>query len=433
MGAKTLKSEYMKGVLMIAYHYPPVQVSSGLQRTLSFSCYLPESGWQPLILTPSENAYPTTSKDQLQDLPVSIKVKRAFSLDTARHLAYKGRYFNWMALPDRWISWLPFAVIAGLKVIRQEKPSVIWSTYPIATAHLIGWVLHRLTGLPWVADFRDSMVDDVFPSYGIRRRVYQWVEKLTVEACDVAVFTTTGAVDLYKRRYPHLSGNKWHLIPNGYNEEIFRDVEQRLSAKPALVGRPLILIHSGILYPSERDPRPFFQAIAELKAGGELSSESICIVLRATGHDELYSQLLKEAEVDDIVKLGPEVSYREALSEMLLADGLLIFQASNCNHQVPAKLYEYFRAGRPIFALTDKQGDTARTLIEAGLKTVVSLNDKDEIKTGLLDFIDALENGAGTVISDELRSQYSRKSASEKLGGVLSRVSAKRKKNSRTR
>jgi len=32
----------MKRILMIAFHYPPLRGSSGIQRTLKFSRYLPE-------------------------------------------------------------------------------------------------------------------------------------------------------------------------------------------------------------------------------------------------------------------------------------------------------------------------------------------------------------------------------------------------------
>ena len=39
----------MKRVLMIAFHYPPASVSSGIQRTLKFSAYLPELGWEPSV------------------------------------------------------------------------------------------------------------------------------------------------------------------------------------------------------------------------------------------------------------------------------------------------------------------------------------------------------------------------------------------------
>ena len=42
---------------MIAYHYPPFQGGSGIQRTLKFSEYLPHTGWQPIVLTASIGAY----------------------------------------------------------------------------------------------------------------------------------------------------------------------------------------------------------------------------------------------------------------------------------------------------------------------------------------------------------------------------------------
>ena len=41
----------MKRVLMVAYHFPPLAGSSGIQRTLRFVQQLPSFGWQPLVLT----------------------------------------------------------------------------------------------------------------------------------------------------------------------------------------------------------------------------------------------------------------------------------------------------------------------------------------------------------------------------------------------
>ena len=38
---------------MVAYHFPPLAGGSGIQRTLRFAQYLPEFGWQPLVLTAS--------------------------------------------------------------------------------------------------------------------------------------------------------------------------------------------------------------------------------------------------------------------------------------------------------------------------------------------------------------------------------------------
>ncbi len=404
---------------MVAYHFPPIRVSSGVQRSLAFARYLQQHGWDPVVLSAHSRAYANVSSDQMGDIPESVEVKRAFALDTSKHLSIGGRYLDAMALPDRWITWWLGGVWSGLLLIRKYRPRVIWSTYPIATAHLIGLTLHKLTGLPWVADFRDSMTEDDYPREGIRRRVLLWIERKTVTACARAIFTAPGAMRMYRERYPDLPKNKWLLLPNGYNEEIFSEIEAGKSLEKAMneraESRQILLVHSGVIYPSERDPRPFFQAISDLKKQQLIDKNRLRIVLRATGHDDQFRPLLEQLEIDDIVSLEPGVSYRDALVEMMTADGLLIFQAASCNHQVPAKIYEYFRTRRPIFALTDKAGDTAATLFEAGLQDIVPLDNMEKIKAGLYRFINKIESGKAAVANDEAVSKYSRQFATEKL------------------
>ena len=149
---------------MVAYHFPPLRGSSGIQRTLRFCRYLPDFGWTPLVLTASERAYEDIDDNSRVEIPQGLVVRRAFALNTARQLSFGGRYPTLLAVPDRWVSWLAGGVLAGLAMIRRARPSVIFSTYPIATAHLIGLALHRLTGLPWVADFRDPMAQEGYPA-----------------------------------------------------------------------------------------------------------------------------------------------------------------------------------------------------------------------------------------------------------------------------
>ena len=138
-------------ILMVAYHFPPLAGSSGIQRTLRFAKYLPEFGWEPLVLTAHPRAYERTSNDQLSEIPADTIVVRAQAFNTARHMSICGKYPGFLARPDRWVSWLPGAFFAGMAMIKRYKPDVIWSTYPIGTAHLIGEALHRHSGLPWVA------------------------------------------------------------------------------------------------------------------------------------------------------------------------------------------------------------------------------------------------------------------------------------------
>ncbi len=147
---------------------------------------------------------------------------------------------------------------------------------------------------------------------------------------------------MYAERYPGLPATRWAVIPNGYDEETFLDAERATSNR--VEGGPIVLVHSGLLYPSERDPRAFFGAIAALRQEGRVSPATLQVILRASGFEQEYRAMLRERGIDDIVRLEPAVGYREALAELVGADGLLLFQASNCNHQIPAKLYEYLRA-----------------------------------------------------------------------------------------
>jgi glycosyltransferase involved in cell wall biosynthesis len=417
----------LKRVLMIVFHYPPWSGGSGVHRSLKFSRYLPEYGWQPIVLTASRNAYPQNASHG-SEIPAGVTVSRAFALDSSRHLAFRGAYPKWIALPDRWVSWWPSGVVLGLRLLREYRPHVIWSTYPIATSHLIALSLHRLTGTPWVADFRDPMTEvdpqtgEQFPTDPSIRKANSWIEGPTVRHCTRAVFTTPGTQSMYATHFPEVPHERWTVIPNGYDEEDFTDAERSIKPRPA--GGPTVLVHSGLLYPDARNPRPFFEAVADLLRAGRIQPGTLKIILRASGYDDLYRPQLRELGIDGIVSLEPAVSYRQALAEILSADGLLIFQAANCNWQIPAKLYECLRARRPIFALTDPEGDTAAVLKPEG-GTIVRLDSKNDIADGLLGFLSRLASLKNCVSSGI--EAYSRKSRTRELAAVLDSVPTPKK------
>jgi len=413
-------------VLIIAFHYPPVRGSSGIQRTLKFSTYLREHGWEPIVLTVTPRAFEQVSDDQMGEIPSGMRVERAFALNTAKHLAIGGRYLNWTAQPDRWVSWWPAAVWRGLQIIRRHRPEAIMSTYPIATAHLIGLTLQRLSGLPWIADCRDSMSEPGYPSDPLTWRTNRRLEAAMVKHCAKAVFTTEGTLQMYAERYPQIPASRWAVIENGYDEENFRDAERDFA--PQTLGPPgrLTLLHSGVLYPQERDPRPFFAALRTLKAAGEISAASLRVLLRATASDELYRPMLAEYGISDIVELAPPVGYRSALQEMLCADGLLLFQATMCNHQIPAKLYEYFRAGRPVLTLTDPVGNTATAMGAAGASHIVDIRDEHGIATGLRDFLKGLREATLGGVPRRIAELHSRRARSNELAKLLQETISQR-------
>jgi peptidoglycan/xylan/chitin deacetylase (PgdA/CDA1 family) len=347
-----------KRVLMVAFHFPPQAGSSGILRTLNFVKHLPEQGWNNSLIAASPRAFEEQRNDLIASIPPRTRVLRTAALDAARHLSIKGKYPRLFALPDRWSSWWLPAVLRGMAEIKRERPNLIWSTYPIATAHLIGASLSKLSGLPWVADFRDPMVSSGYPADRLQRRMWQWLEARIFQNASACVFTTKSAAETYRQRYPE-HASKCHVIENGYDEDVFEQ------AKPNRQGVPsykFFLLHSGLIYPQDRNPSTFFAALRTLIDEGTLDAANLCVRFRAPHHVDEVMDCARHHGISECVEVAPPVSYNCAISEMMGADMLLVFQGSNFNTQIPAKIYEYLRAGKPIFAVVDPNGGTAAHL-----------------------------------------------------------------------
>jgi glycosyltransferase involved in cell wall biosynthesis len=408
-------------VLLVAFHFPPQSGSSGLLRSLKFSRYLPDFGWQPVVLTANPRAYESTELKKAKDAPGSAPVIRAFALDTKRHLGFRGAYLDWMALPDRWVSWLIGAIPRGFLAVRKFRIDVIFSTFPIPTAILLGFLLHRLTGKPWIADFRDSMSEDGYPKDPTERKIRIWIERNAIRNAARIIFTADSTRRMYLERYPELTADKCVVISNGYDEEDFAALVERPPA-PVPSEQPIRLLHTGLVYPEERDPRPFFNALACLKREGTISSSKLRVVFRAAGSEDLFQEMINSLGIGDLIELLPHVPYSQALQECADAEGLLLFQAANCDHQIPAKAYEYLRLRKPMFALTSYTGDTARLLKETGGSTIVDIANQDEIYKALPEFLASVRTATHPLADPDKVRRYARRSQAQQLADCLNAV-----------
>ena len=184
-----------------------------------------------------------------------------------------------------------------------------------------------------------------------------------------------------------------------------------------------MLLHSGIVYSAERDPTQLFAAMRQLKQGGHPLASRLLLRLRATVNDERLRIMLDDAGIADMVELAPPIPYADALAEMVAVDGLLVLQASCCNNQIPAKAYEYLRAGRPLLALTDPAGDTADVIRRAGIDTLAPLDDSRAILTALIDFLQRIEQGNAPLASRQAVTDASRRGRTAQLARLLDQVS----------
>ena len=410
----------MNRVLMIAYHYPPFSGSSGIQRTLRFSQDLPAFNWQPSVLSAHPRAFERVSDDLLNDVPASVDVQRAFALDAGRHLSLFKRYPGWIARPDRWISWLFGALVTGFQMIRHHRPNVIWSTYPIATAHLIGYWLSRLSGIPWVADFRDPMAHVGYPPDKATWDSYLSVEQKVFAQASRAVFTTPGAARFYAQRYAP-QANRMRIIENGYDEASFSDFAMPTS-QPALNPGKFTLLHSGIVYPEWRNPEQLFAALRRLIDDQVVDPNLIRVRFRASGHSSFLTALVASRDLTDVVQVLPPVGYKAALAEMCAADGLLVLQSDDCNDQIPAKVYEYLRAQKPILGICGDVGDTANVLRQAGFKHLAPLEQSQQIADVLVNFLDDIRNSVTPSSNRKFVESASRSAKAGALADLLNEV-----------
>jgi len=340
---------------MIALDFPPCQ-SAGVQRTLKFAEYLAKMGWNPIVLTVSEGVH--RNIDSQQSIPKCIKVYRCHSYDAAVDFAYKGKYFAWSKIPDRWWTWAIKAIPLGKSLIDKYRPSALWSTYPISTAHYISYKLNQYSGIPWIADYRDPLqcrYDEKVRRYST---VAKWIEKKTIENSIKTVFTTEKAAQMYQKLYPDELLSKFVVIENGYDEANFKNLPINIEKQSS----KFVLLHSGSIYSEGRDPIKIFIALRELIHLGIISSENFELIFRGGACTEQHRKMIDQLELDGIVTFAPSISYQESLVEMMQADCLLIIQGKLFNNQIPGKAYEYIRTAKPILALTGEGGATGELM-----------------------------------------------------------------------
>lgn len=417
-------SDRRRHVLMIAFHFPPMRGSSGIQRSLRFVQHLPALGWEPIVLTAQEHAYEETSDDLLAEVPAGVRVIRATAPNTARHLAIGGRYPAFLARPDRWKLWATFGTLAGRRAIAELKPDALWSTYPIASAHAIGAALQRSSGLPWIADFRDPMAQDGYPPDPKTWQSFLDIEARAVAQAARCVFVTPSALAMYRRRYGEAPAQRFALIENGYDESSFAAIEDDALAREPLNPGRITLLHSGIVYPSERDPTALFTALGKLRQEGLLVPGQFCIRFRAAIHEEMLRGMAAREAVSDLVEVLPAIPYTQALQEMLAADGLLVMQGANCGEQIPAKVYEYTRARRPVLGLTNPAGDTGALLAASGCDYIATLEDPIAVYRALLRFTEAIASGTAALPTEAAVAAASREARAKQLASLLSQAAS---------
>ncbi len=388
-----------KRVLVVTYYFPP-SGGAGVQRTLKFVKYLPQYGWLPVVLTARDADYPAYDATLGAEVPAEVPVCRSRILEPYRlYRRLTGRRAdepldiasltreerrrrslseqvaeavrNWLFIPDARVGWLPFAVDKGLRAARHYQVAAIYSSAPPYTCHLIGLCLSMGTGLPWVADFRDSWVGWLSAAQRppLPQKVDCFLEQLVLARADAILTVSRGVADDLASRHPEVRDSRWNLLPNGYDGADYEDL--------APLPRPdrFVLTYAGSLY-GHRNPQPLLRAARRLLAARpEMRHRLLLRFVGRTGG--FIEEMLRDPALNGVVELVPYVPHRESLRFLLASDMLLLIidDAPANKGIITGKLYEYIGARKPILALAP-EGDAAALIRSLALGEVVPPEDE---------------------------------------------------------
>ena len=384
----------LKKVLLIAYFYPPFN-KVGAVRAAKFAKYLPEFGWEPIVLTrdwDSVGGLPVVSgvqtvrtgyadrlsafrrgnnsaTDADESTPPASPATGGLKTRLRRTAAYWAK--EALAYPDEFVGWKPFALEAGRRILREQEISLILCTAKPYSSFAIARQLAAESGLPWVADFRDPWTQG--PAYNHSRPRALFERSLESRWLSSARLLTTVS-EPWAAGLRALHHKPVTVVANGYDEEDYSGPPQQPTAKFTLTytGR----VYSGTRidpgYSGERDPGLLFQAVRELLDRGAIDPANFEI--RFYGPDREQADIFGQAKahgIGAVVNHYGLLAYTASLIRQRESSALLLLNWKSAEDTFrqqgwfTAKVYEYMGAGRPILAMPVHKGVEA-LLCETG-------------------------------------------------------------------
>lgn len=378
-----------RDVLCVAYFFPPLGGVS-VARMTAFVRHLPEVGWRPVILAPRGTTYPLRDPAGLAALPAGLEIIRAPSPEPhglrrrlaplrrplsglrrgaadlsgrgsgrSREPVVSGSHSGRLAalrraifFPDDQLAWVPFASAAGIRRARRRRPDVIFSSaFPIS-AHLVAGAIHRVTGIPWVAEFRDPWVDNVLaPALpDAHRRLQRRIERWVVSHAERTVLVTPRLATAFAERYPSLA-DRMRTVMNGYDRAERPTATD--SAEP--VDDAIRLVYTGTL-DRPRETIAFLDGVERFVAERPEARRRLRIELIGRRSQEVEAAMQPYGEpgrLGDVLAVTDFMPRTAALERVQRATATLVLLGGGPGMDlfVSGKLFDAIGLDRPVLAM----------------------------------------------------------------------------------
>lgn len=404
-------------VLLITTDYPPL-AGTNTRRVEAFARYLPAYGWHPVVLTMALEDMPLIESSwQGDDSVETVRVKSPGVQALARRLRGQrprstgeltapasadpalratDRRGLWPRLlgavwasvvhaeracyvPDPGRPWAVAALRSARRIAAARQVDAVVTSSPPFSAHLVGLVLRRRLGVPWVADFRDLWVGRPFRAlpYAWQHRLDRRYEARVVANADRLLLASPGWLPIFERGYGSAFTGKATVITNGFDRAQMEVPDDSGSISTVSEG-PLTIVYTGALHAGV-SPRPLIDAVLRLAqhVGHKRVRAGLSVRLIGPGASGWAGlmELLRGAGLDGVFEFPGTLAHEECLREQRRADALLILLAPPHIETICGKSFEYMATGKPILALVPDGSVQSDILAPSGLATVVSYDD----------------------------------------------------------
>ncbi len=426
----------MKKILIITYYWPP-SGGAGVQRWLKFSKYLPEFGYEPVILTVDEKvaSYAQLDYSLLAEINPGMAVHKTKTfepynlyrkLSNKKEIPYGGfsnqkkitlfekfsRFVRGnLFVPDPRKGWNRYAYKKAAELIRKEQIEVVVTSGPPHSTHLIGRRLKSHFGVKWIADFRDPWTDiyyykDLYHT-GLVTRFDRHLEKSVLSEADKIITVSEEVGKLLLKKIPG-STDKIAVIPNGYDEADFENTEP-------IQNELFTITYTGTVSMTYRIEQ-FAEAVCLLP--GKVKER---IRIRFVGNvpDEIIN-LFSLKELGSMVEVMGYLPHEQAVRQMKGASILLLAIPDTPDNKgiVTGKLFEYLAARKPILAIGPKGGDVEILIDKCKAGKLFTYQDAEGMKEYILEiyqhYLDTTSDFNSTGIEG-----YTRKNLAEELSRYL--------------
>lgn len=386
----------MKNLLIVSFYFPPI-MSAASARIGKFAKYLPEYGWNPVILTvnPKEilakgipvemdegRIYRTSYHDPVGLLSRPPDRPRTHVNDSnpSQKATWKRNFreglkkispFTIQRMPDRMLGWYFYALKEARKILERENIDAIFSSHPPPVSHLVASKIHKKSGLPWVADYRDLWAGSTLRPYPMwLERLERGFEKKILRKVS-AIITVSESLREY---LVMLHQKPVEVIYNGFDPE---DFEGFGDAEPPRKG-VFTMVYSGTLYTSKQSPIPFFRALKNLKEKGIISKDNF--LARFIGVQEPpFREQVEKYGLTSLITSEPFQPYRKNVAVLKGASALLFFSwnKGQMKGNPTSKIFQYAGAARTILIVGDQNPFVADFVKKS--RTGVVCKDEEQI------------------------------------------------------